>query len=62
MEFERPESRWKRAAIIGGIALGFFAASFVVLPVALLAVEFVAGIVVGIVRVVTEPRTGRRPA
>lgn len=62
MEFERPEERWKRAAIIGGIACGFFLASFIVLPVALLAVEFVAGIVVAIVRVVTEPRTGRHPA
>ncbi len=62
MEFERPESRWKRAAIIVGVAFGFLVASFVVVPVALLAGEFLLGIVVGIVRVITEPRTDHRPA
>ncbi|MCO8246354.1 MULTISPECIES: hypothetical protein [unclassified Haladaptatus] len=62
MEFERPESRWKRVAIIVGIAFGFLAVSFVAIPVVLLAGELLAGIVVGIVRVITEPRTGQHPA
>ena len=62
MEFERPESRWKRAAIIGGVALGFLVVSFVAIPVALLAGELLIGIVVGIVRVITEPRTDQHPA
>ncbi|WP_227356902.1 hypothetical protein [Haladaptatus salinisoli] len=62
MELPRPESPWKRAALVAGAVVGFLAFSLVGLPVALLAVEFVVGIAATVVSVLTEPRRGRRPA
>ncbi|WP_458189733.1 hypothetical protein [Haladaptatus sp. NG-WS-4] len=62
MENPLPESTWKRIAFAGGAVVGFFVLSLVVFPVALLAVEYVAGIVTAVISTITEPRRGRRPA
>ncbi|WP_049972106.1 hypothetical protein [Haladaptatus cibarius] len=62
MDVQVPESRIKQVGIGVGAAVGVVALLLVVLPLALLAVEILAGIVVTIVSTVTEPRRGRRPA
>ncbi|WP_327053725.1 hypothetical protein [Halomicrococcus gelatinilyticus] len=55
-----PEGRLELVALALGGVVGLLVVELVVLPVALLAVEFVAGIVETVVRVITEPRRIRR--
>jgi len=55
-----PEGRLQLLALALGGAVGLLVVELVVLPVALLALGFVAGIVETLVRVVTEPRRSRR--
>ncbi|WP_227377024.1 hypothetical protein [Haladaptatus halobius] len=62
MELPRPESPWKRAALVVGAVVGFLVLSLIGLPVVLLAVEFVVGTAATVVSIITEPRRGRRPA
>ncbi len=61
MDIQRPESRMKQVGIAVGGVVGV-ALALVFLPVALLAVEIVAGIVVAVVSTATEPRRRRHSA